>query len=305
VAARIQLPRPRHLVGALLAAVVVAELAARAAGLHTPVLYERTQYGYRAVPNQTLRRFGNAVRYNAEGLRSEPMTEPMPPSEVRVLCVGDSITNGGTPIDQADTYPYLLEAQLARSTRGVRVLNASAGGWALENELGWLRANGDFGSRVVVLEVGTHDLFQSRAPSETVGTHPSFPDRPPPFALAELVQRYLLPRIGLSAAAAQDPGAAGVARTEADLQHALDALAALIAEARRLGAQPIVMLVEQPSGLEPSDSLTIEAKRRMRTCCARSTCASSFPRRRLICFATACIPTPRATALSRRRSRLR
>ena len=107
---------------------VVAEIACRAYGLHTPVLYEATPYGYRVRPNQDLRRFGNRVFYNAQGLRSEP-AEPMPSAGVeRVLCIGDSVTFGGTQTDQQDTYPYQLQGALRRRGLSAEVLNASAGG---------------------------------------------------------------------------------------------------------------------------------------------------------------------------------
>src|SRR5262249_53708208 len=101
---------------------VVAELLARAAGLHTRVLYEKTSYGYRVAPNQALERFGRTVAYNSQGLRSAPL--PATGNELRVLCLGDSITNGGTLTDQADTYPSRLERELSAEAAGVRVLNA-------------------------------------------------------------------------------------------------------------------------------------------------------------------------------------
>ena len=238
---------------------LVAELIARSAGLHTPVLYERTAYGYRVAPNQTLKRFGRAVAYNSQGLRSGPLSEALDSGELRVLCLGDSITNGGTLTDQADTYPYRLERELA----GARVFNASAGGWALENELGWLRVNGTFGASVVVLEVATHDLFQPPAGSELVGRHPSFPERAPALALSELLLRYFLPWLGVGPSRI-DPGQKGVEQSEADMERALAALEALVRESRALRAEPVVMFVEQPAVLERSDALILEAKRRMR-----------------------------------------
>jgi len=238
---------------------LVAELLARAAGLHTPVLYERTAYGYRVSPNQSLTRFGRAVAYNSQGLRSGPLSGAPDPGEARVLCLGDSITNGGTLTDQADTYPYLLERELA----GPRVFNASAAGWALENELGWLRVNGTFGASVVVLEVATHDLFQPAAGSELVGRHPSFPERPPLLALSELLLRYALPWLGVGPARI-DPGAIPVAQSKADMERALAALEGLVRDSRALRAEPVVMFVEQPAPLESREALILEAKRRMR-----------------------------------------
>src|SRR5262252_4393364 len=70
-------PAMRMLIVASVAVLLlVAELVARSAGLHTPVLYERTSYGYRVAPDQSLNRFGRAVEYNAHGLRSAPLAAP-------------------------------------------------------------------------------------------------------------------------------------------------------------------------------------------------------------------------------------
>src|SRR5262249_58482770 len=88
------------------------EAVARAFGLHTPVLYERMTYGYRVRASQDIQRFGHRVFYNSYGLRSEPMTPSPAAGVTRILCLGDSITNGGTSTDQSETYPYLLERYL-------------------------------------------------------------------------------------------------------------------------------------------------------------------------------------------------
>lgn len=235
---------------ALAGALVAAELLARALGLGHPLLYEKTDYGYRVAPDQTLVRFGHRVSYNAYGMRSEAIT-PLPATGVlRVLCIGDSITFGSTATDQAQTYPYLLERLLhAQGTGRYEVLNVSAGGWALENEEAWLARHGLFGSRAVVLQVATHDLFQERASADVVGTHRSFPERPPRFALQELVQRYLLPRL-------RDPGEVLYHHDRNDVARTMASLERMARLVRAQDAELFVMLVEQPAGVEPDDELT-------------------------------------------------
>lgn len=235
------------------------ESAARYYGLNTPVLYESTNYGYRVAPNQNLTRFGNHVYYNRQGLRSEPMAPQPAKDSLRVLCVGDSITNGGAVIDQSLTYPYLLEAALQRHFSRAEVLNASAPGWALENEAGWLAANGIYQSRIVVLEIGTHDLFQPMAVGGIVGTHPSFPSAPPVSGLQELVLRYLLPRIGFGPKA-QDPGVELSHRGKEDVARSMRVLTQIEQQVRSQGGRLLALLVEQPAELEPSDELTRFAK---------------------------------------------
>lgn len=85
----------------LLAAAVVllagVEVGLRAfLGLGSPPLsHADPDYGYAFNPNQDLTRFGNRVFYNEHGLRSEPLPRVKPEGEFRVLCIGDSVTNGG------------------------------------------------------------------------------------------------------------------------------------------------------------------------------------------------------------------
>ena len=109
----------------------------------------------------------------------------------------------------------LLETGLRQQGFETQVLNASAGGWALENEAGWLCTHGLFGARILIIELGTHDLFQQFASGQIVGNHPSFPDRYPGLALIDVWSRYksqILPmlRIGKLSAIAGPGGWASV-----------------------------------------------------------------------------------------------
>jgi hypothetical protein len=244
---------------ALVAILAAGELAGRAVGLHTPVLYETTEYGYRITPNQDIQRFGSRVFINAQGLRSEPI-EPAPSAGVlRVLCVGDSITYGGTLTDHRETYPYILQRMLEERGMRAEVLNASAPGWALENAEGWLRAHGTLGASTVVVEVATHDLFQPKAESGIIDKHPAFPSRGPTLALEELLFRYALPRV-LSKRESPDFGGHPDSRSSADVRRAIATLERIHMLVRLGGAHMIVLAVEQPATLEPADSVTREAK---------------------------------------------
>jgi lysophospholipase L1-like esterase len=249
------------LVGLALVALLTAELSLRAIGLGRPLLFERTPYGYRVRPSQRVRRFGKLSVYNEHGLRAGPLAEV---AQGRVLCIGDSITNGGAGTDQSETWPALLEQALAADGLAVQVLNASAGGWALENEAGWLRAHGLFGARLLIVELGTHDLFQEIASGEIVGTHPSFPTAYPRFALTELMQRYpwyFGPLMRARPVPQGDPG------TEVDLGRSLEqttqrlaTLREIVGIGRAAGAAVVLVLVEQPPALEPIDEVTQRAK---------------------------------------------
>lgn len=250
--------------GAVLAILVALEAGARLVGLGRPLLYEKTSYGYRVVPGQQLNRFGKRVAYNEWGMRSEPVSARPEPGVLRVLCVGDSITFGSAATDQAQTYPYQLQALLERHGDGARyeVLNISAGGWAMENEEGWLLEHGVYGSQAVVLQVATHDLFQDKAGSEVVGTHASFPERAPLLALQELTVRYVLPRIS-QRLKLRDPGEVLYHHDRDDVARTMATLERIARLVRSQGAELFVLFVEQPRGYEPDDELTRYGKARL------------------------------------------
>lgn len=239
----------------LLAAV---EVGARLCGLGQPVLYEKTDYGYRVVPGQQLRRFGHRVAYNDFGMRSEAAAPLPAPGMLRILCIGDSITFGSTSTDQELTYPYQLQAMLGQQGGNhYEVLNISAGGWAMENEEAWLAQHGLYGSHAVLLQVATHDIFQEKAGGEIVGQHPSFPASRPLFALQELATRYVLPRL-------RDPGEILYHHDHADVERTMASLERIAQLVRGQGAELFVLFVEQPRGYEPDDELTRYGKARLR-----------------------------------------
>jgi lysophospholipase L1-like esterase len=244
--------------GILMALLGTCEIVGRAFGLHTPVLYETTDYGYRVHPGQDLRRFGNRIHYDSFGLRSDGAAAEPPAGVLRVLCLGDSLTNGGAIMDQADTYPYVLQQRFIISEKKVEVLNASAPGWAIANEAGWLRANGTFGARILLLTIGTSDLFQDEARPDIVDRHPSFPSRSPPLALEEFWLRYVVPRLMRESFA--DPGAGEIAGSPPEPGKAVAQVISIAEFARQNGAVPLVLFIERPGGLEPSDAQVQAAK---------------------------------------------
>lgn len=256
---RVRKVRYRRAVVLAVLLTVIGEGVGRSNGLHHPVVYERTEYGYRALPNQDLRRFGNHVRYNEFGLRNEPVAALPAADATRVLCVGDSVANGGAITDQDQTISYQLAAILRQRHREAEVLNASAPGWAIANELGWLRTFGTFGSQRVVLIMSTHDLFQELAPAAVAGSHPSFPTEAPVFALQNVVVQYLLPRV-FPEGGVRDPGAAGVESSERQARQNRNNVLAIADLVRSRGAGLIVVFLEQ-EGDNGRDSATLGAKR--------------------------------------------
>lgn len=248
-------PRDRRLWKVLAVSAVLllgAEGVCRGLGLHTPVLYEPTSYGFRPVPNQNIRRFGNRIFYDGVGLRSEPHSVAPLPGVVRILCLGDSITNGGAVTDQGDTFPYRLTEELAQKGVRAEVLNASSPGWAVANEAIWLGQFGTLNSRYLVWTLNTYDLFQAAAPSGTVGSHPSFPRVAPFLGLQELLFRYLLPRV-LENTLAADPGAIEEGDYGEVVLSVRRILGSMIGAVRSQGTEAVIVLIEHPSRMDRQD----------------------------------------------------
>lgn len=86
--------------------VLITEVTLRLAfGLGNPVLSQADpNTGYRFQPNQKVFRFGKKVEYNQYSQRSDPIILEKPKEILRILMTGDSVLNGGNPIDQSQTY---------------------------------------------------------------------------------------------------------------------------------------------------------------------------------------------------------
>lgn len=228
---------------AAIVVMVVIEFGLRIYGLGAPLLYQRTSFGYEVKPNQDLKRFGSHIFYNEHGMRSAEVSPLSDAPRFRVLCLGDSITFGGALTDQAHTYPELLKRDLGADR--FEVFNVSAGGWALDNERGWLTQHGLFGSKLLVLEIGSNDLMQPMSISAVVDGHPAFPSHNPSLALQELVYRYVLPRLGL--VETTDPGATVGAGTPEQAQANLNTVKDIVGYARAHGAQVVILRIEEPA----------------------------------------------------------
>lgn len=192
-------------------------------GLGNPILIQPdAACSYTLKPDQDVHRFFVHTRINHECMRSD---EPFPtrqPGSLRLMFVGDSITYAGTRVDQRQIFTERLHADLpAILHRPVEVLNASAGAWAPDNELAYLRSRGTFHSDFVLLVLNDGDLTQPRATIAEVGDE--LPQRRPLTAIGELWSRYLRPRLLHFAAKSDagdaiDPNADAIARANlADL----------------------------------------------------------------------------------------
>ena len=141
-------------------------------------------------PDQDLPRFGNRIRINQYGMRSENFSPKKVAGEFRVMVFGDSVVNGGSQTDQNDLATTILKQQLhSEIHKNTVVGNISAGSWGPGNWLAYAREYGLFDADVIILVVSSHDYADNPnfAPLDR-DTHPT---EKPTFALIEAIERYL------------------------------------------------------------------------------------------------------------------
>ena len=152
--------------------------------------------GYYFKAHQDISRFGNQVKINAFHQRNGTISPKLSQGMTRVMVVGDSVTFGGTLTDQNRTITAVLERGLtSHEADSWEVLNASAGSWGIGNALAYLERFGVFDSKLICLQIGSHDLLQGKSTQDVVGVHPAMPTRNPSSAITEVIFRYLIPRI--------------------------------------------------------------------------------------------------------------
>jgi hypothetical protein len=176
-------------------------------GFGNPLTYEADpEIGYLLSPNQETRRFGNRIRINQYSMRSDDITPQRPDHTLRIFIIGDSVANGGWWTDQSNTISATLgdmvqttqsSGQLTGYLTGqfstIEVLNASANSWSPRSEVAYLKRFGLFESQILVLIINTDDLFATAPTPLVVGKDPNYPKGKPMGAIAEVLQRYLLP----------------------------------------------------------------------------------------------------------------
>ncbi|MCW5890987.1 MAG: hypothetical protein KIT14_10595 [bacterium] len=170
----------------LAGALVVAELGLRALGLGDPVLYDnRIAWGFRPLPDQTHRRlYGATVRINDVGTRGPDVVVPRPAGVTRLLFLGDSVTYGGSYVDEAELFSQVAGDVLARAgVPRVEALNAGVNAWGPRNMIGLTMTTGGFDSSVWIVTALDDDFRRERT---RIGEVPYF-NLAPRFALEELL----------------------------------------------------------------------------------------------------------------------
>jgi hypothetical protein len=229
---------------------IAGELAARfILGLGDPPLYVLDpEIEYLLAPNQCCRRFGNDYIVNKWSMRSGPLAEPKPASELRVLVIGDSIVNGGGRIDQSRLATTRLCQELDPAQGGYErrvAANISAGSWGPPNELAYVKRFGTFDADVVIIVLNSDDVADVPG-LEYIGS--SWPRRKPWCALQELVGVYAWRGVCKVLRRSPEPAPAPHAAThEQDVEACHRAFDELVTEVRRKGAKVgVVQYLKRP-----------------------------------------------------------
>ena len=167
-------------------------------GLGAPPLYVADLFTeYRLKPDQHLKRFGDRIEVNAYSMRSSPFDLKRLPGTRRVLVFGDSVVWGGAILDQSLIATEVLKRSLfmaQHSPSTIEVGNVAAPSWGPGNWLGWAKRFGFMQATDIVLVISSHDAFDNPGAMPFMGDA-NHPLRPPSGAIAEAIQRYMLPRL--------------------------------------------------------------------------------------------------------------
>jgi lysophospholipase L1-like esterase len=175
-----------------LVGLAVLEAGARFLGLGNPVLYYNDAWGgLRLLPAQRVTRLqGATVTIDSNGYRTPVPDEP---GALRVLYVGDSVTWGGSSVDDSQIFTEVAADSLRSQGRAVYAMNAGVNATSLLNQAEIYRRYGDKLDALVWL-FPWGDTERSFATAGLLWPATSKPR----FALVEvidhLIMRYWLPR---------------------------------------------------------------------------------------------------------------
>lgn len=154
---------PRWCLAALAAgalAMAGAEVAARYAGFgDPPVVRLDESIEYYLAPGRSYTRFGQSVRVNRYGMRSDDADLAAVDRRLTFSVFGDSVVYGHM-LDQADTLPARLQALLRRDgeNQGLLVNSVAASSWGPENLIAFYRRFGPFPGKTAWIVQSTHDM---------------------------------------------------------------------------------------------------------------------------------------------------
>ncbi|MCH2107131.1 MAG: hypothetical protein MK291_10875, partial [Planctomycetes bacterium] len=136
------------------------------------------ELGWSKRPNARVERSTSELEITMEtnsiGLRDDELADPKPPSERRVLCLGDSFVLGYT-VDREALFVDLLEGAWRKEGREVQVINGGTEGWSTDQEVAWFLSEGaDLAPDTVILFPYENDLYYCGEESYTRYPKPRF-----------------------------------------------------------------------------------------------------------------------------------
>ena len=159
----------------------------------TVLVQSSDKYEYLAQPNQDRFRFRKNIKYNEHSMRSDALKES---DSIRILGFGDSVINGDILVDQDSLATTIIERNLSKEYgKTIRCLNISYGSWGPDNCFAYLKEHEHFNAKLIFLVVSSHDAYDNMNFQKIVDVHPSYPSKQYSFALYELFDRYLIPRL--------------------------------------------------------------------------------------------------------------
>lgn len=164
------------------------EFTARALGLGDPIIYYNSPWGgLRPLPDQQVsRQKGSTVTIDANGFRS---TGSDSESAFRILYLGDSVTWGGSSVDDTELFSEVAAGVLRRSGLEVYAMNAGVNGTSLMNQAGVFEQWKDSVDAVVWL-FPWNDMHRSFVSAGYLWP----PTKRPSFALVEAMDHIIRTR---------------------------------------------------------------------------------------------------------------
>lgn len=148
-------------------------------GLGNPVIYNSSPvYGYRPLPEKEYSRFwGAKIQFNNLALRAE--TDWDKNVEDKILFLGDSVTYGGSHIDNTELFSYLSVKSLES---GFVSGNAGVNAWGVENVYGLIVESNFIPAKVYVTTFPEGDFYRGLVRFQGL----PFFNKSPKFAFEEL-----------------------------------------------------------------------------------------------------------------------
>jgi hypothetical protein len=189
--------------GLLLVVIALGEVVLQIIGFGHPalvVLNDAAQY--ELMPNQHIRRMWPLsdskvahVDTDQYGMRSMPVSPVKPPNTLRIYFLGDSITYGTTQVDQSQIFTDLVRRDLPNIVhQPVEVMDGAISGWAISNELGYLKEHGTLQADRLILVLNDGDPTQPLSPRPHDYGIPST-ELNPKWGYEELWLRAVEPRL--------------------------------------------------------------------------------------------------------------